>query len=265
MIELIEASLKELRCHGMLENFRDILEAATEKQGLEKQDSLLQTLQKLLAVEIEYRKTRSLLYRLKLARLPQIKTLETFDTTNSALEKKTLDELTECNYIQAAENILLIGGSGTGKSHVALSLAHVALQKGYKVKFYKLSDLARRLLQAKEHRYEANLMAHLQRYHLLVIDELGYLPIDKQAGALLFELFSNMYEKVSLILTTHLAFNEWGELFGSLKATKAIVDRLTHHCKILETGNVSWRLKERSNHVDQEAQSCAKITQNTSP
>ena len=144
MIELIEASLKELRCHGMLENFRDILETATEKQ-----DSLLHTFQQLLKVEIEYRKTRSLMYRLKLAKLSQIKSLETFDTTELALERKVLDELTECNYIQRAENILLIGGSGTGKSHVALSLAHVALQKGYKVKFYKLSDLARRLLQAK--------------------------------------------------------------------------------------------------------------------
>lgn len=240
MIELIEASLKELRCHGMLENIRDIIDATKEKQ-----DSLLQTLQKLFDVEIEYRKTRSLMYRLKLAKLPQIKSLETFNTDESTLEKKVLDELLECKYIQAAENILLIGGSGTGKSHVALSLAHVALEKGYKIKFYKFSELARQLLQAKEHRYEASLMAHLQRFNLLVIDEVGYLPIDKQAGALLFELFSNLYEKVSLILTTHLAFNEWDELFGSLKSTKAMIDRLTHHCQILETGNASWRLKER--------------------
>lgn len=241
MIELIEASLKELRCHGMLENIRDMIEAAKEKQ-----DSLLQTLQKLLEVEIEYRKTRSLMYRLKLAKLPQIKSLETFNTTESTLERNVLNELLECKYIQAAENILLIGGSGTGKSHVALSLAHVALQKGYKIKFYKFSELARQLLQAKEHRYEASFMAHLQRFNLLLIDEVGYLPIDKQAGALLFELFSNLYEKVSLILTTHLAFTEWGELFGSLKATKAMIDRLTHHCQILETGNASWRLKERT-------------------
>ena len=241
MIELIETLLKELHCHGMLDNVRDIIEAAKEKQ-----DALLQTLQKLLEVEIEYRTTRSLMYRLKLAKLPQLKSLETFNTAESTLEKNVLDALLECKYIQKAENILLIGGSGTGKSHVALSLAHVALQKGYKIKFYKFSDLARRLLQAKEHCYEANLMAHLQRYHLLVIDEVGYLLTEKQAGALLFELFSNLYEKVSLILTTHLAFNEWGELFGSLKATKAIVDRLTHHCQILETGNASWRLKERA-------------------
>lgn len=244
MIELIEELLKKLHCNGMLENFQDIIETAKEKH-----EPWIQTLRQLLEVEVEYRKTRSLIYRLKLAKLPQIKTIENFDTNESPLEKNMLDELTECQYIQEAENILLVGGSGTGKSHIALSLAHVALQQGYKVKFYKFSELARKLLQAKEHRYEANLMAHLQRFNLLIIDEVGYLPIDKQAGSLLFELFSNMYEKVSLILTTHLAFNEWGELFGNLKATKAIIDRLTHHCKILETGNVSWRLKERTNQT----------------
>jgi DNA replication protein DnaC len=242
MIESIEELLRKLHCNGMLENFQSIIETAKEKH-----DSWLQTLRQLLEVEVEYRKTRSLMYRLKLARLPQIKIIEHFDTNESPLNKNMLDELSECKYIKEAENIILVGGSGTGKSHIALSLAHIALQQGYKVKFYKFSELARKLLQAKEHRYEANLMAHLQRFNLLIIDEVGYLPIDKQAGSLLFELFSNMYEKVSLVLTTHLAFNEWGELFGNHKATKAIIDRLTHHCKILETGNVSWRLKERIN------------------
>lgn len=101
-------------------------------------------------------------------------------------------------------------------------------------------------LQAKERRYEQNFMAKLQRFHLLVIDELGYLPIDQQAGALLFELFSKLYEKTSLIITTHLTFDEWASLFGNAKASKAIIDRITHHCTILETGNKSWRLKEGS-------------------
>ena len=105
-------------------------------------------------------------------------------------------------------------------------------------------DLARHLLQAKEHRYEANFMARLERYRVLVIDEMGYVPIDTQAGPLLFELFSKLYEKTSLIITTHLTFDEWAPLFGGAKSSKAIIDRVTHHCKIMETGNISWRLKE---------------------
>jgi len=146
MIELIEELLKKLHCNGMLENFQDIIEASEAKQN-----SCLQTLQQLLEVEVEYRKTRSLMYRLKLARLPQIKSIENFDVNESPLKKETLDELIGCQYIQETENVLLIGGSGTGKSHIALSLAHTSLQQGYKVKFYKFSDLARKLLQAKEH------------------------------------------------------------------------------------------------------------------
>jgi len=244
MFELVESLLRKLRYYGMLENFQAIIDDAKEKSV-----PWLQTFQKLLEVEIEHRETRSFMYRLKLSTLPQVKDIDNFDAKGTPLDKNLLTELVECRYIQEAENILLIGGSGTGKSHLALSLAYVALQQGYKVRFYKLSDLARKLLQAKEHCNEANLMAHLQRFDLLVIDEVGYLPIDKQAGALLFELFSNLYEKVSLIMTTHLAFNEWGALFGDRKATKAMIDRLTHHCKILETGNVSWRLKERTNQT----------------
>ena len=127
-----------------------------------------------------------------------------------------------------------------------LRLTHKALIDSFKVKFYLFSDLARQLLQAKENRYEQSFMERLKRFHLLVIDELGYLPIDQQAGALLFELFSKLYETTSLIITTHLTFDEWAPLFGNAKASKAIIDRITHHCVILETGNKSWRLKEGS-------------------
>jgi DNA replication protein DnaC len=160
------------------------------------------------------------------------------------IRKEQLIALTECQFITEKSNLLLIGGSGSGKTHIALAIAYAALQKLYRVKFYLFGDLARLLLQAKEHRYEANFMARLERYRVLVIDEMGYVPIDPQAGPLLFELFSKLYEKTSLIITTHLTFDEWAPLFGGAKSSKAIIDRVTHHCKILETGNVSWRLKE---------------------
>jgi DNA replication protein DnaC len=237
--EAMLSLLKTLRFNGMLSQFDEIMEAAEIKKlnGIELMQQFLET-------EIAYRQTRTLRYRLDMARLPQVKSLDNFDCSELPIQKEQLIALTECQFITEKSNLLLIGGSGSGKTHIALAIAYAALQKLYRVKFYLFGDLARLLLQAKEHRYEANFMARLERYRVLVIDEMGYVPIDPQAGPLLFELFSKLYEKTSLIITTHLTFDEWAPLFGGAKSSKAIIDRVTHHCKILETGNVSWRLKE---------------------
>jgi DNA replication protein DnaC len=237
--EAMLSLLKTLRLNGMLSQFDEIMEAAEIKKlnGIELMQQFFET-------EIAYRQTRTLRYRLDIARLPQVKSLDNFDCSELPIRKEQLIALTECQFITEKSNLLLIGGSGSGKTHIALAIAYAALQKLYRVKFYLFGDLARLLLQAKEHRYEANFMARLERYRVLVIDEMGYVPIDPQAGPLLFELFSKLYEKTSLIITTHLTFDEWAPLFGGAKSSKAIIDRVTHHCKILETGNVSWRLKE---------------------
>lgn len=241
MSEKLLQLLNTLNYKGMLGHVYDVMESAEKNNS-----SWKEVICKLLEIEIAYRETRSLMYRLKVARLPQIKTIENFDMASSALEEKTLNNLLTCDYINNAENLLLVGGTGTGKSHIALALAYIALQNNFKVRFFKFSELARKLVNAQEHRYEANFIAHLQRFNLLVIDELGYIPIDERAGSLLFELFSNCYEKTAIIITTHLGFNEWDGIFGNLKSTKVIIDRLTHHCKIIETGNVSWRLKQNT-------------------
>lgn len=237
--EAVITLLKSLRFNGMLSQLDEIMEVAEIKKL-----TPMQWLQQLLETEINYRETRSLRYRLELARLPQVKSFENFDCNGLPIKQEQLLQLAECQFIEEKRNVLLIGGSGSGKTHLALAVAYVALQKQYRVKFYLFNDLARRLLHAKEHRYEENFMAKLQRFHLLVIDEMGYCPIDQQAEPLLFELFSRLYEKTSLIITTHLTFDEWAPLFGSAKSSKAIIDRITHHCKILETGDISWRLKE---------------------
>lgn len=239
--EQIQGLLKTLRFNGMLSQYNELIEVG-ELQKL----TAMECMQRFLEVEVAYRQTRSLLYRLELARLPQIKSLDNFDESNTPIQQEQLTSLLQCQFISQKQNLLLVGGSGTGKTHIALALAHAALQKEYRVKFYRFTDLARGLLQAKEHRYEAGFMNRLQHFHMLVIDELGYLPIDQQASSLLFELFSKFYEQVSLIITTHLTFDEWAPLFGNAKTSKAIIDRITHHCTILETGNKSWRLKEGS-------------------
>ncbi len=231
--------IKTLRFNGMLSQFDEIMAIAEMKKmnGIE-------VMQQFLETEMAYRQTRSLRYRLDLARLPQVKSLDNFDCHDIPIQPEQLRHLAECQFIEEKRNLLLIGGSGSGKTHIALAMAYAALQKHYRVKFYLFSDLARNLLQAKEHRYEANFMARLQRFHLLVVDEMGYFPVDQQSEALLFELFAKLYEKTSLIITTHLTFDEWVPLFGSAKSCKAMIDRITHHCKVLETGNISWRLKE---------------------
>lgn len=231
--------LKTLRFNGMLAHFDELIEVAQLKKmnGVE-------LLQQFLETEIAYRQTRSLAYRLEVAKLPQVKSLDHFDCSETPLDLEQLKRIAQCQFIEHHYNLLLIGGSGSGKTHLALAFAYAALQNSYRVKFYLFSDLARQLLHAKTHRYEGNFMARLERFHALVIDEMGYLPIDQQAGSLLFELFSRLYEKTSVIITTHLTFDEWAPLFGNPKASKAMIDRITHHCTILETGNVSWRLKE---------------------
>jgi len=237
--ETVLSLLKTLRFNGMVSQYKEILETADIKQW-----NGVELLQQFLETEIAYRQTRTLRYRLDMARLPQVKSLDYFDCTDMPIKKEQLTALTECQFITEKNNLLLIGGSGSGKTHIALALAYAALQKLYRVKFYLFSDLARHLLQAKERKYETNFMARLEHYQALVIDEMGYVPIDPNAGSLLFELFSRLYERTSLIITTHLAFDEWSPLFGSAKSSKAIIDRVTHHCQILETGNTSWRLKE---------------------
>lgn len=197
--------------------------------------ALYDTLKKLLEVECEYKKSRSLAYKLQLAKFPTIKLLS--DTTQSSL----LQNIDIQKVVDNKENILLIGGSGSAKTHLAIGLAYTAIARNYRVRFYTLNELAHQLLKAKDHNYENQFMNSVKRFHLIVIDELGYVPIKPEARFLLFELFAKLYEQSSLIITTHLRFEEWDDIYGNPKATKAIIDRLTHHCHIIETGNQSFR------------------------
>ncbi len=241
MDKLLKQSLEVLNFKGML-NALDGLSESTQWTP----SQWVEPLKILLEAEMAYRTSRSFLYRMERAKLPQIKTLKDFDLCDSPLCSDQIKQLGTCDFIPAHQNILLLGGSGSGKTHLALSFAYAAIQKGYRTRFYQFSELASQMLRAQQHGDALNLIAQLQRFEVLVIDELGYLPIDPKAGALLFDLFSGCYETLSVIITTHLMFNEWGAIFGNKQSTKAMIDRLTHHCTILETGNQSWRLKEGS-------------------
>jgi DNA replication protein DnaC len=235
-IKIMEDLLQQLGLHGMQL-------ALSGEELCDKYDgSFYEKLTALLTKEAEYKKSRSLAYKLKTAKFPSIKLLQ--DT--KAL--KLVAHLNVETIIEKCENLFFIGGSGSAKTHLAIGLAYTALEQGKKVKFYTLADLARKLEQTQLHNYEMQFMLSLQRFDVLIIDELGYVPIDKKAGTLLFELLAKLYEKTSLFITTHLQFNEWGEMFGDMKSTKAIIDRLTHHSHIIETGNHSYRMKGGENH-----------------
>lgn len=233
----IKSKLKNLKLNGRLQLFNDDV-------ALQKEQKWSQVFLQLLKNEESYRKTRSFMYRLELAKLPQIKSLDNFETKNLPINTKTFVRVSTIKFIEDHHNVFIIGESGSGKTHLVTGLASLALQNNYRIRFYKLVELARELITAQANNHTAALMAKLQRFNLILIDEFGYLQIDPKAGPLLFELFSNLYEKVSIIIATHLAFDEWVDVFGSIKITKIIIDRFTHHCSVLETGKISWRLKE---------------------
>ena len=236
LINQVKPLLNQLGLHG--------IELGLSNTNLHDNPGFYELLVDLLTKEVEYKKSRSLSYRLKIAKFPQVKLLS---DTQAAKLVATIDI---GQVIQNKENLFFIGGSGTAKTHLAIALAYQALELGKKVKFYTLADLSRHLLQAQEHNYEMRLMLSLQKFDVLVIDELGYVPIDKKASTLLFELFAKLYEQTSLLITTHLKFDEWSDMFGDLKVTKVVIDRLTHHCHIIETGNYSYRIKRSEEMIN---------------
>jgi DNA replication protein DnaC len=195
--------------------------------------------------ELADREQRACQRRLKAAKLPQVKSLDEFDfTAQPSLKRALILELARCEFIDRRECVILSGGPGTGKTHVAIGLAAAACQRGKKVKFYRVTELITQMLEAREERVLARLRAQLARLDLLVLDEFGYVPASQVGAELLFDVISTAYEKTSVIVTTNLPFERWTEVLGNERLVGATLDRLTHRCHLLEATGESYRLRE---------------------
>ena len=173
-----------------------------------------------------------------------VKSLDTFDfPAIPSVNKALVMELARCEYVQRRENVIAVGNSGTGKTHVALGLGLAACQRGMSVSFTTAAGLVHELMEARDERRLLNIQRQLSRLNLLIIDELGFVPLSRTGAELLFEVFSQRYERGSVMVTTNLPFDEWTEVFGSERLTGALLDRLTHHVHILEMNGESYRLK----------------------
>jgi len=195
--------------------------------------------------ELADRERRACARRLKAARFPQMKSLDDFDfTAQPSLNRAIIVELSRCEFIDRRESVLLLGGPGTGKTHVAIGLATAACQRGKKVRFFRVTELLTQLLEAREERVLGRLRSQLARLDLLVLDEFGYVPASQVGAELLFDVISTSYERTSVMVTTNLPFERWTEVLGNERLVAATLDRLTHRCHLLEATGESYRLKE---------------------
>jgi DNA replication protein DnaC len=237
---LLQHHLKALKLPTMQ---RECEKTAT-RCATENVDHLAFLLQ-LCELELLDRERRAAERRLKAAKFPTHKTLDSFDfTAQPSLNKVLLTELLRGEYIDKRENVLLVGNSGTGKTHVAIALGIAACGQGRKVRFYRVTELITQLLEAREERVLLRLKSQLAKLDLLILDELGYVPASKVGSELLFDVISTAYERNSLVVTTNLPFENWTEVLGSERLTGATLDRLTHRCHILEAGGESYRLRD---------------------
>ena len=239
-VVLLRHHLKALK----LPTMHDECEKIARRCAADNADHLAFLLQ-LCELELIDRERRAADRRLKAAKFPTIKTLETFDfKAQPSVNKPLVTELMRCAYLDQRENVLLVGNTGTGKTHLATALGVEACGRGKRVRFHKVIELVTQLIEAREERQLSRMKNQLAKLDLLIFDELGYVPASKLGAELLFDVISTAYERTSVIVTTNLPFENWTEVLGSERLTGATLDRLTHRCHIIECNGESYRLND---------------------
>ena len=237
---LLAHHLKQLKLPTVLREYEKVARECA-RDGVDHVRFLL----RLVELELLDRERRVTERRIREARFPAVKSLDTFDfTAIPSLNKMLVLELARCEHVERRENVIALGNSGTGKTHIALALGLAACQRGLPTLFITAHALSSQLMEARDEKRLLRLQAQLQKVKLLIVDELGYVPLSQVGAELLFEVFSQRYERGSVIVTSNLPFEEWPSVFRSERLTGALLDRLTHHVHILEMNGDSYRLRQ---------------------